>query len=57
MNGERVASNSELALGPDRHGYRLAELTINSVSTLVYIHKDLSDEQALKMLQEDYLGI
>lgn len=57
MNGERVTWNTELTDGPEENHYRLAELMINSVSTVVYIHSSLTDEQALKMLQEEYLGI
>ena len=57
LNGERVNWNTEISDGPEYHKYRLGSLTINDVSTSVYIFKTLTDEQALKMLQEDYLGI
>lgn len=57
LNGRHVNWTTELIDGPETYGYRLGELMIGEVSTLVYIHNKISDGQALLMLQEDYLGV
>jgi len=57
LNGRHVNWHAEITDGPEFYGYRLEELMINEVSTVVYIHNKLSDIEALKLLQEDYLGV
>ena len=57
LNGRHVNWHMELTDGPEFYGYRLGELMINEVSTVVYINNKISDIEALKLLQEDYLGV
>lgn len=57
MNGERVNWTTELTDGPENHHYRLVELKLGEVETVVYVHRSLTDEKALQLFQEDYFGV
>ena len=37
--------------------YRAMKLTLDDAVAKIYVHESLTDHQALKMLQEDYLGV
>lgn len=56
FNGERVHWTGNVVEYPGDVSYRLAYLRIDDAVVSIYIFGKLTNEEAIKLLQDDYLG-
>lgn len=56
-NGEHAPWHGDIVELPDGTEYRKAKVNIDDESTEVYVLSTITNKEALKLLQEEYLGI
>ena len=56
-NGNLIHWQGDVVELPGGVTYRKKKLMIDDVSAYIYIHDELTDEEALEMLKENYLGV
>lgn len=57
FNGERRHWSGDIVTYPNDVEYRLKKIKLGDSSMEFYIYKDLTDEAALILLKDNYLGI